>query len=253
MQKLYTLLREHTNAAQYEKVLDSLRTNILTAFYTPSFIPQTLYKALEETGIQPKSLYEPSAGAGVFIDAGIKVFPALEMVRAVEKDLLTGRILGAVSRSYSVPVETLIAGLEYSSNTDNGTADLVVSNIPFGNFKVFDPLYIDKEKVLTDRIHNYFFAKGLDKLDDGGLMAYITTDTFLNSPGNRVAREYLFGQADFISLAVLPENLMSDTGGTDAPSHLLLVQKHSGKTVLSVEEQQLLETVVQQMNMVAIR
>src|SRR5690606_16357460 len=99
----------------------------------------------------------------------------------------------------------------------------VASNIPFGNFSVYDPAFTDKQ--LSGKIHNYFFAKGLDKLTDGGLMAYITTDAFLNSPSNKTAREYLFQRADFISLSVLPDNLMLDTGNTQAPSHLLVVQK----------------------------
>ncbi|HAK12335.1 MAG TPA: DNA methylase, partial [Chitinophagaceae bacterium] len=77
-------------------------------------------------------------------------------------------------------------------------------------------------------------------------MAYITTDAFLNSPSNQVAREYLFNNADFISLNVMPDNLMKETGNTEAPSHLLIVQKHQTKQSLSAEEKQLLNTVEQQ-------
>ncbi|RYZ81954.1 MAG: DNA methylase, partial [Proteobacteria bacterium] len=77
------------------------------------------------------------------------------------------------------------------------------------------------------------------------MLAYITTDAFLNGPSNREAREHLFRNADFVSAAVLPDNLMKDTGNTEAPSHLLIVQKHSGKTELSDIEQELLQVTEQ--------
>ncbi|MFY0104320.1 N-6 DNA methylase, partial [Acinetobacter baumannii] len=83
--------------------------------------------------------------------------------------------------------------------------------------------------------HNYFFAKGTDKLKEGGLLAFITTDAFLNTPSNKEAREYLFNRADFVSVTVMPDNLMKDTGNTEAPSHLLIVQKNTNKTKLSVD------------------
>src|SRR6185312_7538687 len=99
---------------------------------------------------------------------------------------------------------------------------------------------------LSGKIHNYFFAKGLDKIADGGLLAYITTDAFLNSPSNQTAREYLFDKSDFISLTVMPDNLMKDTGNTEAPNHLLIVQKNQNKQALKIEEKYLIETIKQE-------
>ncbi len=148
---------------------------------------------------------------------------------------------GALSSSLSIPSFVQIKGFEDTPASENGQYDLIVSNIPFGNFKVYDESI--KDKGLTDKIHNYFFAKGLDKLKDGGLLAFITTDAFLNSPSNQNAREYLFNHSDFISLNVMPDNLMKDTGNTEAPSHLLIVQKNQTKQSLSEEEKQLLKTV----------
>ncbi len=80
-------------------------------------------------------------------------------------------------------------------------------------------------EAISGRIHNYFFAKGLDKLSNGGLMAYITTDAFLNTPANREAREYLLNRADFISVSVMPDNLMKNTGNTEALTTCLLFRK----------------------------
>ena len=113
---------------------------------------------------------------------------------------------------------------------DGNKFDLVVSNIPFGNFRVYDKSFNDAS--LTGKIHNYFFAKGLEKIKEGGILAYITTDAFLNTSSNQTAREYLFNNADFISLSVMPDNLMKETGNTEAPSHLLIVQKNTNKEMV---------------------
>lgn len=240
MMELHQLLHDHFTDVEYKKVITSLKESVLSAFYTPDIIPQTLYRTLLEHQLEPSRLYETSAGAGAFLASAIHRFSELQQVTAVEKDLLTGKVLQALTDNNSVPVKVHISGLEDTPDKENGRFNLVVSNIPFGNFSVYDPAY--RDKAISGRIHNYFFAKGLDKLGDGGILAYITTQAFLNSPANKEARAHLFGRSDFVSLTVMPDNLMSDTGGTEAPSHLLIVQKNSSKEGLSSEEKQLLET-----------
>ena len=189
-------------------------------------------------------MYEPSAGSGIFITEAVKIFPNLEQITAVEKDRLSGFILSAVNSTLPIENVLYIKGLEETPIQENGSFDLVVSNIPFGNFSVYDEAFPDK--AISGKIHNYFFAKGLDKLADGGLMGYITTDGFLNSPSNESARKYLFQNADFVSLAVMPDNLMKETGNTEAPNHLLIVQKNISKKELSNAENHLLQTVGQE-------
>ena len=238
--ELHQLLQQHFNDAEYKQVVDSIKNSILTAFYTPEIVPQTLFAVLKEQGIESKSMYEPSSGAGVFVTEAASAFPSIENITAVEKDLLSGRVLTALSSSIPVPVSVQVTAFETASNNENGKYDLIVSNIPFGNFRIYDEAF--KDESLTGKIHNYFFAKGLDKIKDGGLLAYITTDAFLNSPSNKTAREYLFNQADFISLNVMPDNLMKDTGNTEAPSHLLIVQKNENKQSLSQNEELLVST-----------
>lgn len=232
--QLHDLLKENYSETVYREIIASLRTSVLTAFYTPEVVPQTLYSVLLAQGVQPKRLYEPSAGSGVFISEAVSAFADLEQITAVEKDRLTGLVLSAINSTLPVKSATHIAGFEDAPIKDNDSYDLVVSNIPFGNFSVYDEAFPDKE--LSGKIHNYFFAKGLDKLAEGGLMAFITTDAFLNSPSNHAAREYLFQRADFVSLAVMPDNLMKETGNTEAPSHLLIVQKNTAKEKISWEE-----------------
>ncbi|SFQ30556.1 helicase-related protein [Parafilimonas terrae] len=237
---LHDLLKEHFADTAYKELIASLRNSVLTAFYTPEIVPQTVYKVLAAQGIHPKRMYEPSAGGGVFISEAATIFPDIEQITAVEKDRLTGLVLSTINSTLPVKATTHVSGLEEAPVSDNGSYDLVVSNIPFGNFSVYDEAYPDKE--LSGKIHNYFFAKGLDKLSDGGLMAYITTDAFLNNPSNHTARQYLFERADLVAVAVMPDNLMKDTGNTEAPSHLLIVQKHHNKQQLSDSEQLLLDT-----------
>ena len=234
MMQLHDLLKENYPETAYKEIIASLRNSVLTAFYTPEVVPQTLYSVLAAQGIQPKRLYEPSAGSGVFISEAVTSFPQLEQITAVEKDRLTGLVLSAINSTLPVKTATHITGFEEAPVKDDGIYDLVVSNIPFGNFSVYDEAFPDKE--ISGKIHNYFFAKGLDKLAEGGLMAFITTDAFLNSPSNHTAREYLFQRADFVGLAVMPDNLMKDTGNTEAPNHLLIVQKNTGKEKISWEE-----------------
>lgn len=241
MMRLHGLLQSSYPEKEYKEIVASLRNSVLTAFYTPEIVPKTVFTVLQEQAVEPKRLYEPSAGSGIFISEAAKIFPELELVTAVEKDRLSGLVLSALNSTLPVKAITHISGLEDTPASENGRYDLVVSNIPFGNFSVYDEGYPDK--ALSGKIHNYFFAKGLDKLADGGLMAYITTDAFLNSPSNQTAREYLFDKSDFVSLSVMPDNLMKDTGNTEAPNHLLIVQKNENKQALSDEESDLLQTV----------
>lgn len=240
IQELHELLHKHFDEQQYRQVISSLRESVLTAFFTPRVVPETFFSALAQQGITPQKMYEPSAGAGVFIDQAILYLPGLQEINAVEKDLVTARILEVLNEGSEVPTKVQAIGLEETSREENGRYDLVVSNIPFGNFSVFDPDHTDN--AISGRIHNYFFAKGLDKLADGGLLAFVTTDAFLNHPGNRRAREYLFGRADYVSLLVMPDNLMKDTGNTEAPSHFLVVQKNDRKTAPKTMENLLMGT-----------
>jgi len=242
--ELHELLKDGLTESDYKTAVQSIQDSILTAYYTPAIVPQTLYSVLKEQGIYPQRPYEPSSGAGIFVTELIKAFPETEQVTAIEKDFITGMVLKALAATLPVPVKVEIKGLEETDSKENGQHDLIVSNIPFGGFRVFDPAFPDLD--ISGKIHNYFFAKGLDKLAEGGIMVYITTDAFLNNPSNKEARRYLFDRADFISVTVMPDNLMKDTGNTEAPSHLLVVQKHTDKESYNIDEMLLIETMQQE-------
>lgn len=242
--ELHQLLQGNLSAADYKSALDTLKRSILTAFYTPELVPGALYAAMNMQGITPHRLYEPSSGAGIFITEAVKAFPGLQEINAVEKDMLTGRVLMALAMTLPVNSMVQIKGFEETSPDEKGQYDFITSNIPFGNFQVFDPAY--QGSAVTAKIHDYFFAKGLDKLGDGGLLAFLVTDAFLNTASNALARKHVFTSADFISLSVLPDNLMKDTANTEAPSHLLLVQKNDLKEAFTPDELLLIDTVEQE-------
>jgi len=239
--KLHNLLRGKLGAKAYKSAFESLKNSVLTSFYTPDFLPKALYQALADRSINPKRIYEPSAGAGAFILPALEAFPNMEQINAVEKDELTGKILSAIYQSLAIKGEVQIRGLEETSPKEKGQSDLVVSNIPFGNFSVYDPAY--SRSGIASKIHTYFFAKGLDKLHDGGIMAYLVTDAFLNSPSNETARKFLFTSADFVSVAALPANLMMDTANVEVGTHLLIVQKNTAKEALTSDELELIGSV----------
>ena len=239
--ELHQLLQEKLSADDYKAVIDTLKRSILTAFYTPELVPGALYAAMNAQGLHPMYLYEPSAGAGIFITEAIKAFPGLQEINAIEKDKLTGRVLMAQMLSWPPDAIVQVRGFEETAADEKGRYDFITSNIPFGNFQVFDPAY--QGSAVTAKIHDYFFAKGLDKLGDGGLLAFLVTDAFLKTASNSIARKHVFTTADFISLTVLPDNLMKDTANTEAPSHLLLVQKNDFKETFSQAEVLLIDTV----------
>lgn len=242
--ELHQLLKNNLSEQEYQATIESLRNSILTSFYTPAFVADMLFKAVNETGITVERFYEPSSGNGIFIRSALDAFPAISTVTAIEKDLLTGKLLSALLQDTNKVVNVQIKGFEETDEAENNRYDLISSNIPFGNFKVHDPSIKDPD--LKSKIHTYFFAKGLTKLRDGGLLAYLTTDAFLNNPSNQAAREHLFQHADFISVCRMPDNLMKATANTEAPTHLLIVQKNNSKQDLTTEEQLLCNSIEQQ-------
>ncbi|WP_345947670.1 helicase-related protein [Mucilaginibacter sp. PAMB04274] len=239
--ELHRILKEHFEDAEYKTVVDSIRNSTTTAFFTPPLIPSLIYDAMSAAGVSPRHLYEPSAGAGVFIDEALKAFPDIQAVTAVEKELLTGKVLAGICSAFERPVEVQVKKLEDTPAHEKGRADLVISNIPFGNVQVYDPAY--HKSGITAKVHNYFFAKGLDKIADGGVLAYLVSGAFLNNPSNAMARKFLFTSADLLCVAALPSNLMKSNANVEVGTHLILMQKNDTKDALLAEEALLLDTV----------
>src|ERR1700722_2614920 len=116
--ELHNLLREKLTEKDYKAAIDALKSSSQTAYYTPAFLVEAIYSSLLESNILPKRFYEPSAGAGIFVDEAVKAFDKIEQVTAVEKDILTGKILKAICSAHPVPVDVQIKKLEETSATE---------------------------------------------------------------------------------------------------------------------------------------
>ena len=240
--ELHRLIRENSrNNLEYKRFVDSLKASVLTAFYTPKEITDTIADVLADYSVRPARVLEPSAGVGVFVDAVLRHNPDTD-VMAFEKDLLTGTIL----RQLHPDKKMRIDGFEKIEKPFNNYFDLAMSNIPFGDIAVFDAEFQRSEsfgrRSSQKAIHNYFFLKGLDTVRDGGIVAFITSQGVLNSAKTSVRNE-LFSQANLVSAIRLPNNLFSDNAGTEVGSDLIILQKNLHKTEMSQDERLL--TVIQ--------
>ena len=214
-----------------------MKNSVLTAFYTPQAITAAIHEPLREAGIIPARFLEPSAGTGVFISR-LKEIPE---IHCFEKDKLTGKILSSLYPESKVTID----GFQTIESHYNNYFDMVSSNIPFGNTRIYDRDFDRSEdpvrKSSLRAVHNYFFLKGMDTLREGGILAYITTSGVMDSAQNRPVREWLMNRANLVSAIRLPDNLFTDAG-TQVSSDLIVLQKNTRKTELTEKEKSFIET-----------
>ena len=239
------IYRDAIDANTAKRYWESIKASVLTSFYTDTRIVAAISDALTSVDVPIRRCLDPSAGMGAFTETFAK---RAGMVDAMEKDLLTARISQAIhpygQGNIIVRQEPFEAIGELE---DRDKYDLVTSNIPFGDFMVYDREYSKGKDVLkresTRAIHNYFFVKGLDCIKEGGLLAFITSQGVLDSPKNEAIRRYLMQNSRLISALRLPSGMFSDNAGTDVGSDLIVLQKQTGKEISEGIEQQFVETV----------
>ena len=243
--ELRSMIHDYShNYREFTEYMDSLKASVLTAFYTPQPVVDSISDALKDVGVDVKRFLEPSAGQGAFIDSFLRndKYPGAEVV-AYEKDLLTGKILQALHPSTTVNIE----GFEKIDSDFNGYFDVAASNVPFGDFAVADPVYATSKEIgyrqATKSIHNYFFLKTLDQVREGGLVAFIASQGVMNSASPFIRME-LVKRADLVAALRLPNNTFNDNAGTDVGSDLIILQKHSTKKALSADEEFFIQSVV---------
>ena len=240
--ELHRLIRDHSkDDAEYKRYIDSLKSSVLTAFYTPKEVTDTIASVLKEYNITPSKVLEPSAGMGAFISSVKEQAPQAD-VMAFEKDLLTGKLL-----SYLYPDEKIrVEGFEKIEKPFNGSFDLAISNIPFGEVAVFDPAFETggnpAYKSAQRAVHNYFFLKGLDTVRDGGIVAFLTSQGVMNSQRNEAIRFEMLKGAHLVSAVRLPNNLFTENANTEVGSDLIILQKDTHKEELSEDEKLFAET-----------
>lgn len=235
---LHELLREYSkDGKEYKAYVQSLKSSALTAFYTPEPLVAAMQESLQVSEIRPGRFLDPSAGTGMFISQ-LKDVPE---IHCFEKDKLTGKILSSLYPESKVTID----GFQSIQPYYNNYFDMVSSNIPFGNTRVYDRDFDRSEDAVRKSslaaIHNYFFLKGMDTLREGGILAYITTSGVMDSPQNRPVREWLMNHANLVSAIRLPDNLFVDAG-TEVSSDLIVLQKNTKKTELTEKERNFIET-----------
>ena len=240
--ELHRLIRDNSkDEREYKSYVSSLKSSVLTAFYTPPEIVAAIADVLHENRVTPDHILDPSAGQGAFLSAFGRNAPEAEIM-AFEKDRLTGKILSLLHPGDKIRVE----GFEKMEQPFNGHFDVVSSNIPFGDMRVFDPAFSDSKDAAryqaAQSIHNYFFLKGVDALREGGVLAFITSQGVLNSPQNENIRRYLAEHCDLVSSVRLPNNLFTGYAGTEVGSDLIVLQKNSGKQGISKREEAFIRT-----------
>ncbi|WP_301186152.1 DNA methylase, partial [uncultured Muribaculum sp.] len=243
--ELRRLIHDYShNDKEFAGYMASLKASVLTAFYTPAPVIDAISDALKNSGIEVRSFLEPSAGQGAFIDSFLHndKYPGAEVL-AYEKDLLTGKILSALHPS----ILTRVEGFEKIERDFAGYFDVAASNIPFGDFAVADPAYAVSKEIAyrqsTKAIHNYFFLKALDQVREGGLVAFIASQGVMNAASPFIRME-MVKRADLVAALRLPNNTFSDNAGTDAGSDLIILQKHTGKKMLSADEEFFIQSIV---------
>ena len=239
MRELHELLRHYAGSEQrYKDFVQSMRNSTLTAFYTPPAIVRALAEALRDAGVVPRRLLDPSAGAGIFPSSFRETADGEVEILSFEKDLLTGQVLSALARERE---QVVIDGFQTIESAYDSYFDVVTSNIPFGDTRIFDASFRKSDDPVRGQalkaVHNYFFIKGLDTLREGGILAFVTSAGVMDAPGNEPVRRYLMEHARLVSAVRLPNNLFTEYAGTEVASDLVVLQKQSEKRKLTPDEQ----------------
>lgn len=207
----YTELKSLLTEEEYA----AARSSTLTAFYTPPAVIDAMYTALRKMGVGAGTILEPSMGVGAFLGQSHSyLYEPTTRLFGVELDSLTGRIARQLYQKANIQ----ITGFEKADLPDS-FFDVVIGNVPFGDYSVVDPQY----NRLHFKIHDYFFAKSIDKLRTGGIIAFVTTSGTLDKKSEEV-RKYINARCDFIGAVRLPDSTFK-TAGTKAMADIIFLQK----------------------------
>ena len=231
---LYSMIRDYSSdEKEYKEYADGIRSNILSAFYTPAVIVDSIASAIEKQGIIISSFLDPSAGTGEFTRA----FAGKEGIAstAFEIDPITSKILKALHPDKQV----IASGFETMPAGYGNYFDVVSSNIPFGDYGVFDPAFKNDtvRQTASKTIHTYFSLKAVDAAREGGIIAFITSQGLMDSPKNEAVRRRLMETCDLISAIRLPNDLFAENAGTAVGSDLIILQKNTSKKELDKREE----------------
>ena len=207
--KEYTELKGLLSEDEYA----AARSSVLNAHYTSPVVIRSIYDAVEKMGFQSGNILEPSMGVGNFFGM-LPDTMADSRLYGVELDSITGRI----AKMLYPQADITVAGFETTDRRD--FYDLAVGNVPFGNYKINDKAY----NKLGFSIHNYFFAKAIDQVRPGGVVAFVTSRYTMDSKDS-TARKHMAERADLLGAIRLPNNAFRANAGTDVVSDIIFLQK----------------------------
>lgn len=198
------------------------------AHYTSVEVIKAMYDGLESLGFKGGRMLEPSSGVGNFVGAmPVSMSSKVNSWTMVELDSITGLIA-----KYLYPnADVRIQGFE-KANLPNNYMDVAIGNVPFGNYGVVDNAY---PKRVTKAIHNYFFAKTLDKVRPGGVVMFITSSFTMNGKDNAI-RQYIMDRADLLGAIRLPNNAFAGNAGTQVVTDILILKKRESGTAYGGEQ-----------------
>lgn len=211
----YNELKEILTDEEYK----SARASTLTAFYTPPVVINAIYDTLKSMGVEQANILEPSCGTGNFLGMLPQEMQSSKLY-GVELDSISGKIAKQLYQKANIKVQ----GYEKADLPDS-FFDIAIGNVPFGDFKVNDKRY-DKNNFL---IHDYFFAKTLDKVRPGGVIVFITSKGTMDKASPEV-RKYLAQRADLLGAIRLPDNTFTKNAGTKVTSDIIFLQKRENLT-----------------------
>ena len=222
-------------AAEYKELSELLtpqeyaqaRSTVNDAFYTSPTVIDGIYEALGNFGFDGGNVLEPAMGIGNFFGRMPEAMQAHSQLYGVEIDLLSGRIAQALYPDADIAIH----GFE-QNRFQNGCFDVAVGNVPFGELGFRDTVHN------TTKLHDFFFAEALDKLKDGGIMAFVTSAGTLDKRDESV-RQMLADKADFIGAIRLPggkNGAFKDNAGTEVTTDIIFLKKHEGKSVAEMSD-----------------
>ena len=208
--KARDFLKENLSQSEY----DAARESTLTAFYTPKVIIDSIYTALSNMGFESGNILEPSMGTGRFL-GNLPESMQSSKFYGVELDSISGRIASKLYPNANIQIK----GFEETTFSNN-LFDIAIGNVPFGEYKISDREY-EKNNFL---IHDFFFAKTLDKVRSGGVVAFITSSGTLDKKSEDI-RRYISERAEFLGAIRLPNNTFKGEAGTEVTSDILFLKK----------------------------
>ena len=240
--ELHEVIRTNTaSEREYKRYIDGIKNSVLTAFYTPSEMAQTIVDTIRSAGLELRRVLDPSAGTGIFSEA-VEKHDLRTEITCFEKDPTTALILKHLHPRNRVRAQ----GYESIEPKYAGHFDMAVSNIPFGDVALFDPFFSTHTDPVrrqgTRALHNYFFMKTADTVREGGIMAFITSQGVLNAERNHLVREWLMERCDVVSAVRLPNDLFTEHAGTEVGSDLVILQKKRRSGELTPRQRDFIES-----------